>query len=85
MAAMERKLDMIVKAMIAQNISPIQQVAQNQVCAICSHSNHTIETCPLNSFTDLEQAKYVGQNNYPPRTTHTPTPPISHGVTIKMF
>jgi hypothetical protein len=31
MAAMERKIDMIVKAMIAQNISPIQQVAQNQV------------------------------------------------------
>jgi hypothetical protein len=39
MAAKERKLDMIVKAMTAQNVSPIHQAVQNHVCAICSDVN----------------------------------------------
>jgi hypothetical protein len=62
---MERKLDMIVKAMTSHNISPIQQVQQVEVCAICSHSNHTTETCPMSPFTDQEQANYVGQGGFP--------------------
>jgi hypothetical protein len=66
-ATMERKLDMIVKAMATQYISPIQQVTPLQVCSICSHSDHATETCPLYSFVDQEQANYVGQNNYPPK------------------
>jgi hypothetical protein len=65
MATMKRKLDMLVKAMTSQNISPIQQIAQVEVCAICSHSDHTTEACPMSAFTDQEQANYVGQNNYP--------------------
>jgi hypothetical protein len=40
MATMERKLDMLIKAMTTHNISPIQQIAQLDVCAICSHSDH---------------------------------------------
>ncbi|CAL9025911.1 unnamed protein product [Prunus brigantina] len=67
MAAMEKKLDILVKAMSAQNISQVQQVAKIEVCAICSHSNHTTETCPMSCFTDHEQANYVGQNNYHPK------------------
>jgi hypothetical protein len=66
-ATLERKLDMLVKVMITHNISPIEQIAQVEVCAICSHSDHTTETCPMFSFTNLEQANYVGQNNYPPK------------------
>jgi hypothetical protein len=62
-----RKLDMLVKVMTTHNISPIQQIAQVEVCAICSHSDHTTETCPMFSFTDQEKAKYLGQNNYPPK------------------
>jgi hypothetical protein len=65
MATMERKLDMLVKAMTSQDISPIQQIAQVEVCAICSHADHITKTCPMSSFTDQEQANYVGQNNYP--------------------
>jgi hypothetical protein len=38
---------------------------QVEVCAICSHSDHTTETCLMFSFIDQEQANYVGQNNYP--------------------
>jgi hypothetical protein len=53
--------------MTTHNISPIQQIAQVEVCAICSHSYHTTETCPMSSFTDQEQLNYVGQNNYPPK------------------
>jgi hypothetical protein len=67
MAAMERKLDMIVKAMSFQNTSPNQQAAPFQVCAICSNFDHTTETCPLYSSADQEQANYMGQNNYPPK------------------
>ena len=44
MATMERKIDMIVKAIFAQNISPNQQAAQIQVCVVCSQFDHTIET-----------------------------------------
>jgi hypothetical protein len=67
MVAVDRKLDMIVKAMALQNISPSQQAASPQVCAICSQFDHTIDTCPLYSSTDQEQANYVGQSNYPPK------------------
>jgi len=73
MATMEMKLDMLVKVMTTHNISPIQQIAQVEVCATCSHSDHTTETCPIFSFTDQEQANYVGQNNYPPKNN-----PYSH-------
>jgi hypothetical protein len=65
MATMDRKLDMIIKAMALQNISPSQQAATLQVCAICSQFDHTTETCPLYSSVDQEQANYMGQNNYP--------------------
>jgi hypothetical protein len=58
---------MLVKVMTTHNISPIQQIAQVEVCAICSHSYHTTETCPMSSFTDQEQLNYVGHNNYPPK------------------
>jgi hypothetical protein len=54
MATMERKLDMLIKAMTTHNISPIQQIAQ-------------LEVCPMFSFTDQKYANYVGQNNYPPK------------------
>jgi len=64
MATMERKLDMLVKVMTSHNISPIQQITQVEVCAICSHSYHTTETCPMSSFTDQEQVNYERQNNY---------------------
>jgi hypothetical protein len=67
MVAMDRKLDMIVKAMALQNISPSQQAAPPQVCAIYSQFDHTTDTCPLYSSADQEQANYVGQNNYPPK------------------
>jgi hypothetical protein len=67
MDTLERKLDMLVKVMTTHNISSIQQIAQVEVCAICSHSDHTTETCPMFSFTDQEKANYVGQNNYPPK------------------
>jgi len=67
MATMERQLDMLIKAMPIHNISPIQQIAQLEVCAICSHFDHTTETCPMFSFTHQKYANYVGQNNYPPK------------------
>jgi hypothetical protein len=66
MATMERKLDMLVKAMTYHNIFPVQEIAQIEVCAMCSQFDHTTETCLMpSSFTDQEQANYVGQNNYP--------------------
>ena len=61
MAIVDRKLNMIVKAMALQNISPSQQDAPLQVCAICSQFDHTIDTCPLYSSADQEQANYVGK------------------------
>ena len=61
MAIVDRKLDMIVKAMALENISPSQQDAPLQVCAICSQFDHTTDTCPLYSPTDKEQANYIGQ------------------------
>jgi hypothetical protein len=60
-------MDMLLKVMTTHNISPIQHIAQVEVCAICSHSDHTTETCPMFSFRDQEQANYVDQNNYPPK------------------
>jgi hypothetical protein len=92
MATMERKLDMLVKAMTSQNISPIQQIAQVEVCAICSHSDNTTETCPMSSFVDQEQANYVGQNNYSPKNNPFSNTynagwrnhPNFHGLTIRM-
>jgi hypothetical protein len=59
MAIVDRKLDMIVKAMALQNISPSQQAAPLQVCAICSQFDHTTDACPLYSSVDQEQANYV--------------------------
>jgi hypothetical protein len=67
MVAVDRKLDIIVKAMALQNISPSQQAAPHQVCAICSQFDHTTNTCSFYSSVDQEQANYVGQNNYPPK------------------
>jgi hypothetical protein len=49
MATMERKLEMLVTS---YNISPVQQIAQIEVYAICSHFDHTTETCPMSSFID---------------------------------
>jgi hypothetical protein len=84
---------MLVKAMTTHNISQVHQVQQVEVCAICSHSNHTTKTCPMSSFTKPEHVNYVGQNNYPPRTTPTQIltmqggeiTPIFLGVAIRMF
>jgi hypothetical protein len=67
MATMERKLDMLVKVITTHNISPTQQIAQVEVCAICSHSCYTTETCPMSSFANQEYVNYVGHNNYPPK------------------
>jgi hypothetical protein len=75
MVAVDRKLDMIVKAMALQNISPSQQAAPLQVCAICSKFDHTTDTCPLYSSADQEQANYVGQypsKNNPFSNTYNP-------------
>ena len=63
MATMDRKLDMIVKAMALQNISPSKQATPLQVCAIFSQFDHTTDTFPLYSSVDQEQANYVGLNN----------------------
>jgi hypothetical protein len=92
MATMERKLDMLVKAMTTHNISLIQQIAQVEVCVICSHSDHTTETCPMSSFTDQQQANYVSQITILQKTILTQTltmqggeiTPIFHGVIIRM-
>ena len=50
MTTMEKKIDMLVKAMT--KISLIHQVQQVKVCSICSHSNHTTDTCPMSSFSE---------------------------------
>ena len=44
MATVDIKLDMTVKAMALQNISPSQQAAPLQVCAICFQFDHTTPT-----------------------------------------
>ena len=67
MDVIQKTLNMLVNTMTTQNISPIQQDAKLQVCAICSHSNPTTKTCPLYLFANQEQANYVGQNKYPPK------------------
>jgi hypothetical protein len=93
MVTVDKKLDMIVKAMALQNISPSQQAAPLQVCAICSQFDHTTDTCPLYSSADQEQANYEDKAIILPRTTHTLMPtiqggvttPTSHGVTIRML
>ena len=75
MPNVDRKLDMIVKAMALQNISPSQQAAPLQVCSICSQFDHTTNTCPLYSSADQEQANYVGQcppKNNPYSNTYNP-------------
>jgi hypothetical protein len=51
---MEKKLDMLVKAMTSHSNAPIQQVTQVKVCAICSHIDHTTKTCPMFSIVDQE-------------------------------
>jgi hypothetical protein len=60
MAIMEKKLDMIMKAMANHSIALVQQVAQVEVCAIFSHSNHTTKTCPMSSIAGQEQVNFVG-------------------------
>jgi hypothetical protein len=57
MSTMERKLDMIVKAMTSHNFFPIQQIAQVKVCTICSHLDHTNEMCPMFSIVDQKLKK----------------------------
>jgi hypothetical protein len=79
MVTVYRKLDMIIKAMALQNISPSQQAAPLQVCAICSQFDHTTDTCPLYSSADQEQANYVGQSvckcvPIPPNLNYTLSP-----------
>ena len=44
-----------------------KQVLRAEVCAICSHSDHTTETCPMSSFADKEQVNYVRQSSYQPK------------------
>ena len=91
MAIVDKKLDMIVKAMALQNISPSQQDAPLPVCAICSQFDHTTDTCPLYSPADKEQANYVGQypsKNNPysnPTIQDGETTPTSPGVIIRML
>jgi hypothetical protein len=43
MDAILKTLNMLVNTMTTQNISLVQQAAQLQVCAICSHSDHTTD------------------------------------------
>jgi hypothetical protein len=59
MAVMEKKLDMFVKAMTNHSIALAQQVTQVEVCAICSHIDHTIETCSMSSIADQELKENV--------------------------
>ncbi|KAM1042199.1 hypothetical protein ACFX2C_031296 [Malus domestica] len=70
MAAMNTKIDMLVKTM--SSLSG-KQASRTEVCAICSHSNHTIETCPMSSFTDQEHANIIQ------RTIHSPIQTIKDG------
>jgi hypothetical protein len=56
---------MLVEAMTTHGIAPVQQMAHVEVCAICSHSEHTTETSPMSPITNQKQVTYVGQNNYP--------------------
>ena len=60
LATMYKKLDMTVKAMTFQNISPSQQAAPLQVCVVCSQFDHTTETCPLYSFAGSRASKLCG-------------------------
>ncbi|RWR78511.1 putative serine/threonine-protein kinase PIX13 [Cinnamomum micranthum f. kanehirae] len=61
MAAMDKKIDMIIKAMASNSM---QGQTPKEVCAICSHTNHATECCPMSSFTDQEHTNYVG-NTFP--------------------
>ena len=61
MAAIEKKLDMLMKAMTNQTTLPIRQAAQVEVCDLCSTHDHTTETCP-HSFADQEQVSFIGQH-----------------------
>jgi hypothetical protein len=56
MAAIEKNLDMLVKAMINHISAPVQQVTQVKVCVICSHIDHTTKTCPIFSIVDQESS-----------------------------
>jgi hypothetical protein len=56
MATMEKKLDMLVKAMTNHSSAPVQQVTQVKVCTICSHIDHTTKTCPMFSIVDHESS-----------------------------
>lgn len=43
-SAMERNLDMLVKAMSSQGSAQAKQVAQVEVCVICSNSDNSTKT-----------------------------------------
>jgi hypothetical protein len=61
MAAFDRKLDMIVKAMSNQSLSRSASLQNAQVCAICSYSDHTTDCCPMSSVSEHEQVNYMQQ------------------------
>jgi hypothetical protein len=67
-ATIERKLDILVKAMTTHNISPIQQIAQVEVCA--KWARRTILQKTINTLTLIMQG--------------SKTTPIFHGVIIRM-
>ncbi|XXG68642.1 hypothetical protein AAC387_Pa06g1682 [Persea americana] len=73
MAAMDKKIDMIIKAMASNSM--LGQTSK-EACTICSHTNHTTECCPISSFTDQEHANYVGntlpKQNNPYSSTYNP-------------
>jgi hypothetical protein len=56
MAALEKKLDMLVKAMTSHSSPFVQQVTQVEVCTICSHIDHTTKMCPMLSIVDHESS-----------------------------
>jgi hypothetical protein len=70
MATMERKLDMLVKVMTTHNISPIQQIAQVEVCAICFHLQIRSKQIMWARIITLQ------------RTIHTPTPTMQGGKPV---
>ncbi|XP_038719828.1 uncharacterized protein LOC120012477 [Tripterygium wilfordii] len=75
--AMEKKIDMLVKAFSTQNIGPIQQTISVEVYAICSQTSHTTEMCPMSSFSEHEHVNYAEQggfhpNNNPFSNTYNP-------------
>jgi hypothetical protein len=79
---------MLVKVMTTHNISPIQQIAQVEVCAICSYSYHTTRLVPCLHLRIRSKRTMWARITILQRTIHTPTltmqggepTPIFHGV-----